>query len=72
MLVYASDVLIINALTISVVSVKFISTKIISLILLSIEVKSIDESFVKVKGYSFIDKFKLIINKLKDIKKELR
>ena len=72
MLVYASDVIIINALTISVVSVKFISTKIISLILLSIEVKSMDESFVKVKGYSFIDKSKLIINKLKDIKKELR
>lgn len=72
MLVYASDVIIINALTISVVSVKFISTKIIALILLSIEVKSMDESFVKVKGYSFIDKSRLIINKLKDIKKELR
>ena len=70
MLIYASDVFIINALTLSVISVEFISTKIIALVLLSIEVKSMDESFVKVKGYSFIDKIKAIISKLKDIKKQ--
>lgn len=70
MLIYASDVFIINALTLSVISVEFISTKIIALVLLSIEVKSMDESFVKVKGYSFIDKIKAIIGKLKDIKKQ--
>ena len=70
MLIYASDVFIINALTLSVVSVEFISTKIIALVLLSIEVKSMDESFVKVRGYSFIDKIKAIIGKLKDIKKQ--
>jgi Zn-dependent protease with chaperone function len=71
MLVYASDVFIINALTTSVVSVEFISTKVIALVLLSIEVKSMDESWIKVKGYSFIDKIKAIIVKLKDVKKEL-
>ena len=70
MLIYASDVFIINALTLSVISVEFISTKIIALVLLSIEVKSMDESFVKVKGYSFIDKIKVIIAKLKDVKKQ--
>ena len=70
MLVYASDVFIINALTLSVISVEFISTKLIALVLLSIEVKSMDESFVKVKGYSFIDKIKAIIAKLKDVKKQ--
>jgi sensor histidine kinase YesM len=70
MLIYASDVFIINALTMSVISVEFISTKIIALVLLSIEVKSMDESFVKVKGYSFIDKIKAIINKIKDVKKQ--
>ena len=70
MLIYASDVFIINALTLSVISVEFISTKIIALVLLSIEVKSMDESFVKVKGYSFIDKIKAIIAKLKDVKKQ--
>ena len=70
MLIYASDVFIINALTLSVISVEFISTKLIALVLLSIEVKSMDESFVKVKGYSFIDKIKAIIAKLKDVKKQ--
>ena len=70
MLSFASDVFIINSLTMSVVSVEFISTKLIALVLLSIEVKSMDESFVKVKGYSFIDKIKLIINKIKDLKKQ--
>ncbi len=70
MLVFASDVFIINEMTMSVVSVAFVSTKLTSLVLISIEVKSMDESFVKVKGYSFIDKFKLIINKIKDLKKQ--
>ena len=70
MLVYASDVFIINALTMTVVSVDFISTKVIALVLLSIEVKSMDESFVAVKGYSFIDKIKAIILKMKNIRKE--
>ena len=70
MLVFASDVFIINEMTMSLVSVEFISTKLVSLVLISIEVKSMDESFIKVKGYSFIDKFKLIINKIKDLKKQ--
>ena len=72
MLIYASDVFIINALTLSVISVEFISTKIIALVLLSIEVKSMDESFVKVNGYSFIEKIKNVINRIKDIKKDLK
>ena len=71
MLIFASDVFIINELTKSVVSVEFISTKVLSLVLVAIEVKSMDESFIKVKGYSFIDKAKSIIVKIKDIKKEL-
>jgi len=71
MLVFSSDVFIINGLTLSVVSVEFISTKVIALVLLSVEVKSMDESWIKVKGYSFIDKIKSIILKLKDVKKEL-
>ena len=70
MLVYSSDVFIINALTMSVVSVDFISTKVIALVLLSIEVKSMDENWISVKGYSFIDKIKTIIVKLKDVKKQ--
>lgn len=70
MLVYASDVFIINALTMTVVSVDFIATKVIALVLLSIEVKSMDESFVAVKGYSFIDTIKSVILKMKNVRKE--
>jgi len=72
MLVFTSDVFIINEMTLSVISIAFISTKLVSLVLISIEVKSMDESFIKVKGYSFIEKFKTIINKIKDVKKELK
>jgi len=71
MLIFASDVFIINELTKSVVSVEFISTKVLSLVLVAIEVKSMDESFIKVKGYSFIEKAKSVIVKIKNIKKEL-
>jgi len=71
MLVYASDFFIINELTKSVVSVEFLFTKLIALVLISIEVKSMDESFEKVKGYSFINKAVDLIIKAKNIKKEL-
>jgi len=71
MLIFASDVFIINELTRSVVSVEFISTKVLSLVLVAIEVKSMDESFIKVNGYSFIEKAKSVIVKIKNIKKEL-
>ena len=71
MMVYGSDVFIINELTMSVVDVEFLATKITALTLISIEVKSMDESFIAVKGYSFIDKFKQMISKIKDVKKQL-
>ena len=72
MLVYCSDVFIINALTKLVISVDFVSTKIIALVLLSIEVKSMDESFTAVKKYSFLQKARVAIDKFKNIKKELK
>ena len=71
MLIYASDFFIINELTLMVVSVKFLSTKIIALVLISIEVKSMDESFKKVKGYSFVSKITKALKKAKDIKKQI-
>lgn len=71
MLVYASDFFIINYLTKEVVSVDYLATKLIALMLISIEVKSMDESFEKVKGYSFISKIVKLILKAKDIKKKL-
>jgi hypothetical protein len=72
MLVYASDYIIINELTKMVVSVEFLSTKLISLTLISIEVKSMDESFLKVKGWSFLKKFTSLIMKAKNIKKQIQ
>jgi len=71
MLIYASDYYIINDLTQMVVSVKFLSTKLLSLVLISIEVKSMDESFKEVKGWSFLDRMIKLIMKAKDVKKEL-
>lgn len=71
MLTYASDFFIINELTKMIISVEFLSTKLIALILISIEVKSMDESFEKIKGYSYLEKITGMLKKAKDIKKEI-
>ena len=71
MMVYGSDVFIINSLVSNVVDVEFMATKVIALTLIINEAKSIDESFEAVKGYSLIAKLIEIINNLKDVKKEL-
>lgn len=71
MLVYTSDFFIINYLTKEIVSIDFIATKLIGLALISIEVKSMDESFEKVKGYSFINKIIKVIIQAKNVKKKL-
>jgi len=72
MLIYASDFFIINELTKMVVSVEFVSTKLLAIVLISIEVKSMDESFKAVKGYSYLAKITGMLKKAKDIKKELQ
>ena len=69
---YATDYYILNDLTQTVVSVDHLSTKLLALVLISIEVKSMDESFTKVKGYSFIEKITNLVRKVKDVKKELQ
>ena len=72
MLVYASDFFIINELTLMVVDIEFISSKIIGLALIGIEITSIDESYKKVTGVSFLKKITDIIVKGKNIKKNLK
>jgi hypothetical protein len=72
MVVYASDYFIINYLTKGLISVDYLATKLIALVLISIEVKSMDESFEKVKGYSFVNKAVKLIIKAKNIKKEIQ
>ena len=69
---YATDYYILNDLTQTVVAVDHLSTKLLALVLISIEVKSMDESFTKVKGYSFITKITNLVRKVKDVKKELQ
>ena len=71
MMVYGSDVFIINSLVCNIVDVEFMATKVIALTLIINEAKSIDESFEAVKGYSLIAKLLEIINNLKDVKKQL-
>ena len=71
MLVYASDVFILNDLTRMVVSLDFMSTKVIALTLLSIEVKSIDESFEAIYKWSFLKRLTGLIVKAKNIKKQI-
>jgi len=71
MLVYTSDVFLLNELLNSVLSGDFLATKIVALILILNEVKSIDESFEVVKGYSFLERGKNAVFRLKDIKKEI-
>jgi hypothetical protein len=71
MMIYGSDVFIINSLISNLVDVEFMATKVIALTLIINEAKSIDESFEAVKGYSMIAKLIEVINNLKDIKKQL-
>jgi hypothetical protein len=71
MLAYTADYFIINELMKLVLSVDFLSTKLLALVLISIEVKSMDESFVKVKGWSFLQKITSYILKAKNIKKQI-
>jgi hypothetical protein len=71
LLVFTLDFFILNDLTLMVVSVKFICSRLMVLVLVSIEVKSMDESWEAVKGWSFIDRTKKIVRKIKSTKKEL-
>ena len=71
-LVFLLDTLILNELIKTVLDFNFFATKIVSLVLIMNEVKSMDESWVVIKGYSFIDKFKESITQIKDIKKQIK
>lgn len=66
LLLFVADFYIVNELTKLFIDIEFISTKLVSLGLIVIEIKSMDESFEKVKGYSFIGK---LYNNLRNIKK---
>jgi hypothetical protein len=70
--IFLLDTLILNELIKNILDFDYFATKIVSLVLILNEVKSMDESWVVLKGYSFIDKFKESITQIKDIKKQIK
>lgn len=71
LILYVADYYIVNELTHLFIDIKHISTKLVSLGLITIEVKSMDESFEKVKGYSFIGKLYDNMRNMKKVKDDM-
>lgn len=72
LILYVTDFYIVNELTKLFVSIEYVSTKLVSLALIIIEVKSMDESFKAVKGYSFISKLYDNIRNVKKVKDDMQ
>lgn len=70
--VYCCDYFIVNDLIHLGIQIDYLTTKLLALGLIGIEIKSIDESFEAVKGYSLIGKVFKTILKLKNIKKKIQ
>jgi hypothetical protein len=68
---FCVDIYIVNEFTKLFINIDFVSTKIMAFSLIFIEVKSMDESFEEVKGYSFINKILANIRNVKKIKRDL-
>jgi hypothetical protein len=71
LILFVADVYIVNEFTQIFISITHVSTKLVSLALIAIEIKSMDESFEKVKGYSFISKLYDNIRSIKKVKNDL-
>lgn len=71
LILFVADYYIVNEFTKLFISIEFTSTKLVSLALIAIEIKSMDESFEKVKGYSFIAKLYDNIRNVKKIKDDI-
>ena len=72
LILFVADYYIVNELTKLFIDIEFISTKLVSLGLIVIEVKSMDESFEKVKGYSFIGKLYDNLRNIKKVKDDMQ
>jgi hypothetical protein len=72
LILFTADHYIVNELTKLFIDVEFVSTKLVSLGLIVIEIKSMDESFEKVKGYSFIGKLFSNLRNIKKVKDEFK
>jgi hypothetical protein len=71
LLLFTVDYFIVNEFTRLFLDIQFVSTKLVSLSLIVIEVRSMDENFKKVKGYSFIEKIYDNLRNIKKIKQEI-
>jgi len=71
LLLFIADQFIVNEFTKLFISIEFVSTKLVSLALIVIELRSMDESFKKVKGYSFIEKIYENIRNIKKVKEDI-
>lgn len=72
LLLFVADFYIVNEFTKLFIDIEYVSTKIVSLVLIVIEVRSMDESFKKVKGYSFIDKLYDNVRNIKKVKDDMQ
>jgi hypothetical protein len=68
---FCVDTYIVNEFTKLFISIDFVTTKLMAFSLIFIEVKSMDESFEAVKGYSFFNKILENIRSIKKVKKDL-
>lgn len=71
LLLFVADFYIVNEFTKLFIDIEFVSTKLVSLVLIVIEVRSMDESFQKVKGYSFIEKLYSNVKSIKKAKEDI-
>ena len=74
-LVFITDVFILNDLVkyiLSNLEINYLCTRIGALILIGIEMKSMDESWFKVKGWSFIERAGGILRRIKKAKEDIQ
>lgn len=71
LILFTIDFHLVNELTTTIIDIEFISTKLLALALIYIEIKSMDESWEAIKGYSFLDKILTSIKRVKKLKNEV-
>jgi hypothetical protein len=70
-MVYLLEKLIIGELIMTFSTIPYLATKVVALVFCLIEIKSMDESYIDIYGYSLLTKGKELLMKLKATKDEL-
>jgi hypothetical protein len=70
-MVYLLERLILGEFIMMFSTIPYIATKVIALVFCLIEIKSMDESYIDIKGYSLLTKVKELLMKIKKAKDEL-